>query len=160
MIPPDDERGTTLLEALFAASLLITLVAGTASLLVLAHRVGVDSAQATTATLLAVTRLQAWRAVPWRYEIDGTVPEHPQLAYSPPGALERDIDGYWDVVDEAGRPPARPQIGAAFVRRWSVVPIASGSTQARGLEVCVFAAPVDRHPDPLVCIADVRTRQP
>lgn len=154
-----DERGTTLLEALFAASLLATLVAGTAALIVLAHRVGEQSEQATTATLLAITRLQALRAVPWRHEIDGTAPEVPALAYSPPGALEQDTDGYWDAVDDAGRPVA-PRTSASFIRRWAVSPVLSGSVQARGLEVCVFISPADQHPAPLVCVADARTRQP
>jgi hypothetical protein len=155
-----DERGTTLLEALFAAALLITLVAGTAALIVLAHRVGVQSEQTTTATVLAVARLQALRSVPWRYEIDGTAPEAPALAYSPSGALDQDTDGYWDAVDEAGRPVVAPQDGAAFVRRWAVSPALSGSLQTRSLEVCVFRWPADRDADPLVCVADARTRQP
>ncbi len=92
MRPIRDQRGTTLLEALLAASLLTTVLAGTAALIVLAHRVGVQVEEATTATLLAATRLQALRAVPWRYEIDGTAPEAAALAYSPPGALEQDIE--------------------------------------------------------------------
>ena len=160
MILLRDEHGATLLEALFAASLLTTLVAGTAALIVMAHRVGEQTEQTATATLLAVTRLQALRAVPWRYEIDGTTPEMPALAYSPPGALAQDTDGYWDAVDEAGRPVAPPRTGASFIRRWAVSPVSSGSIQSRGLEVCVFISPAERHPDPLVCVADVRTRQP
>lgn len=155
-----DQRGTTLLEALIAASLLTTLVAGTAVLIVLAHRVGVQSEQSTTAVLLAVTRLQALRAVPWRYETDGTAPEVPVLAYSPPGALEQNTTGYWDVTDESGRPLEPPAGGAAFVRRWALSPVAFASTQTRGVEVCVFVWPAGRDADPLACVADVRTRQP
>lgn len=155
-----DQRGTTLLEALFAASLLATLVAGTAALIVLAHRVGGQSEQAAAATLLAGARLQALRAVPWRYEIDGTAPEVAALAYSPPGALEHDTNGYADITDESGRVLDDQEVGQAFVRRWAVSPVTSGSMRARAIEVCVFAWPADRHPVPLVCLADVRTRQP
>lgn len=155
-----NQRGTTLLEALIAASLLTTLAAGTAALIVLAHRVGVESEQSTTAALLAVARLQALRAVPWRYETDGTAPEVPALAYSPPDALDQNTTGYWDVTDETGRPLEPLADGAAFVRRWALSPVPSASIDTRGVEVCVFAWPAGRDADPLVCVADVRTRQP
>lgn len=154
------QRGTTLLEALFATGLLTTLVAGTAALILLAHRVGVESEQSTTATLLAVARLQALRAVPWRYEIDGTTPVVAALADSPPGALDHDASGYSDVTDETGRVQDGDAIGRAFVRRWAVSPVVSGATHTRTIEVCVFRWPADRHPIPLVCLAGVRTRQP
>ena len=155
------QRGITLLEALLAASLLITVVSGTAALIVLAHRVGVQTEQATTATLLAAARLQALRAVPWRYEIDGTAPEVGALAYSPPGALDDDTSGYCDVTDDSGRPlDGGDRDGMAFVRRWAVSPVLSGPAQGRALEVCVFTWPADQHPGPLACLAGVRTRQP
>jgi hypothetical protein len=156
-----DQRGTTLLEALFAASLLTTLVAGTAALIVLAHRVGARTEEAATATLLAGDRLQALRAAPWRYEIDGTVPDLAALAYSPPGALDHETSGYSDVTDDAGRTLANLEDDApAFVRRWAISPVLAGPAQGRALEVCVFTWPADRHPVPLVCLAGVRTRQP
>lgn len=154
------QRGTTLLEAVFAAGLLTTLVAGTASLILLAHRVGVQTEQSTTATLLAAARLQALRAVPWRYEIDGTTPAVASLADSPPDALEHDVSGYSDVTDDAGRVVDGHESGRAFVRRWAISPLFSGATQSRTIEVCVFAWPADRHPQPLACLTGVRTRQP
>ena len=161
MLALRDQHGTTLLEAVVAASLLVTVSAGTASLIALAHRVGVQTEQGMTATTLAAARLQGLRAVPWHYEIDGSVPEVSVLAYSPPDALDRNATGYWDVIDESGRLLASSETeGAAFVRRWAVWPVTSGATQVRALEVCVFAWPADGNPVPLACLAGVRTRQP
>jgi hypothetical protein len=161
MLALRDQHGTTLLEAVVAASLLVTVSAGTASLIVLAHRVGVQTEQGMTATTLAAARLQALRAVPWHYEIDGSLPEVSVLAYSPPDALDRNATGYWDVIDESGGLLGSSEAeGAAFVRRWAVWPVTSGAAQARALEVCVFAWPADGNPVPLACLAGVRTRQP
>ena len=112
MLALRDQHGTTLLEAVVAAGLLVTVSAGTASLIVLAHRVGAQTEQGMTATTLAAARLQALRAVPWRYEIDGSVPEVSALAYSPPDALDRNTTGYWDVIDESGRPLASSEAKA------------------------------------------------
>jgi hypothetical protein len=145
-----------------AASLLVTMAAGTASLILLAHRVGEQVERLMQATTLAAAQLQVLRAVPWRYEADGSVPEPPGLDYSPVDALERGVAGYWDAMDEHGQPlsGSATAAGAAFVRRWAIRPMASGSGQSRAVEVCVFAGPVDRHPAALVCLASVRTRQP
>jgi hypothetical protein len=155
------ERGATLVEVTVAASLLVTMVAGTASLILLAHRVGEQIELLMQATALAAARLHVLRAVPWRYEIDGTAPEAPGLSLSPVDALDRDAAGYWDATDERGQPLSdSAAAGAAFVRRWAIRPVASGSALARAIEVCVFRAPVDRHPTPLACLASVRTRQP
>jgi hypothetical protein len=154
-------RGATLVEVLVAASLLITMAAGMASLILLAHRAGEQVEHLLQATALAATRVQVLRAVPWRYEIDGSAPEAPGLDYSPADALDRNAAGYWDAADERGQPLSdSAAAGATFVRRWAIRPVPSGSTQARAIEVCVFRAPVDRHPAPLACQVSVRTRQP
>jgi type II secretory pathway pseudopilin PulG len=155
------DRGTTLLESIVAASLLATIAVGTASLILLARRLGDRAEQLITATTLAAARLEALRAIPWQYDITGAVPDLASLSLSPPDALERNSNGFWDAIDEAGRPrsgPAEPL--AAFVRRWAIVPAVTGAAQARGIEVCVFRLPVERNPVPLACLVSARTRQP
>jgi len=155
------DRGTTLLESIVAASLLATIAVGTASLILLARRLGDRAEQLITATTLAAARLEALRAIPWHYDIAGAVPDIASLSLSPPDALERNSTGFWDAIDEAGRPrssPAEPL--AAYVRRWAIVPALTGAAQARGIEVCVFRLPVEQTPVPLACLVSARTRQP
>jgi hypothetical protein len=161
MLPLRSHRGTTLLETIVAASLLTIIAVGTASLILLARRLGDRAEQLITATTLAAARLEALRAIPWEYGIDGAEPEIAGLSLSPPDALERDSTGFWDVTDESGRPRSSPtEPGAAFVRRWAIAPAVAGPARARGIEVCVFGLPVERNPVPLACLASARTRQP
>ena len=63
-----NERGTTLVEALVAAGLLITIVSGIAYLIVQAHRFAVRAEQMTVAVVAASARLERLRAIPWEYQ--------------------------------------------------------------------------------------------
>jgi type II secretory pathway pseudopilin PulG len=161
MLALRNNRGTTLLEAVVAASLLVTLAVGTASLILLARRLGDRAEQLIAATTLAAARLEALRAIPWQYDIDGAQPEFPGLAFSPADALNRNSTGFWDATDESGQVlPGHAPAGAAFVRRWSIVPALTGPALAKALEVCVYREPVEQNPVPLACLASARTRQP
>jgi hypothetical protein len=153
------DRGTTLLEAIVAASLLATIAVGTASLILLARRLGERAEQLMTATTLAAARLEALRSIPWVYDIGGAVPEVADLSLSPPDALERNATGFWDATDGSGR-PLSSSTEPAFLRRWAIASAVAGPAQARGIEVCVFTWPVERNPVPLACLAGARTRQP
>jgi hypothetical protein len=67
------------------------------------------------------------------------------LTPSPPGALDRDVDGFSDVVD------------GAFTRRWSVDPLPGGSAGAVVLQVLVADA---RNPATVRAhLTSTRTRQ-
>ena len=85
------ERGTTLVEALVAASLLVTLVSGVAYLIVQAHRFAVRAERMTVAVVAASSRLERLRAVPWEYDLAGIERDAPALAMSPPDAIDRDV---------------------------------------------------------------------
>jgi hypothetical protein len=155
------ERGTTLLEAVVAVGLLVSIVAGTASLVLLARRLGAQAETAMAATTIAAARLEALRAVPWEYDLAGGAPEAAALAVAPAEALDRNVPGFWDGLDDAGRLLGVPgSAAAAFVRRWAVwaVPVSRGEVAA--LHVCVFAWPAREGAPPLVCLASVRARQP
>ena len=65
------ERGTTLVEALVATGLLITIVSGIAYLIVQAHRFAIRAEQMTVAVMTASTRLERLRAIPWEYDLAG-----------------------------------------------------------------------------------------
>jgi type II secretory pathway pseudopilin PulG len=152
------QRGSTLVEAVVATALLATLAAGTASLLLLSHGLARQSEQVLAATALATSRLDALRAIPWHYSLDGAAPGVPSLDPSPADALERSQPGYSDAVDGSGSAvgPGAPE--SVFVRRWAIRSVMA-LTDTRAIEVCVFPGAAANNP-PLACVVSVRTRQP
>jgi hypothetical protein len=156
-----DEHGATIVEALVATSLLITLIGGVAYLILQSHRFAVRAEQITIATVAASAGLERLRAVPWEYDFAGTLRDAPALQTSPPGALERNVGGFHESLDTGGAPLVNPVLtDAAYVRRWAVEPIGGDGEVARSIEVCVFAWPAAGATPPLACLASVRTRQP
>jgi hypothetical protein len=156
-----DERGATLVEAMVAGSLLVTLAAGAATLILLGHTLGIQTEQSMTATALATARLEALRAIPWDYGSGGVAPDVPALAPSPSTVLDASTSGYSETLDDSGRPVGSEDAGAAaFERRWAIWPVASASGESRAIEVCVFAWPTLPGAPPLVCLQSARTRQP
>jgi hypothetical protein len=161
MTSPESPRGITLIEAVVAASLLLTLAGGVAQLFLLAHRFAIAAEQMTVAVAAATGRLEALSAVPWAYDLAGAEPDVASLALSPSDALDRDTAGLHDRLDAAGSPVAGIDDGQpAFVRRWALLPSIGGATSSRGIEVCVFAWPAAPGAAPLACLASARTRQP
>ena len=155
------ERGMTLVEALVAASLLITVVSGIAHLIVQAHRFAGRAEQTTVAIVAAAARLERLRAVPWEYDLAGMERDAPALAMSPPDALDRDVAGFHQTLGASGEAVSDVPGGApAYVQRWTIVPARGGGERARAIEVCVFAWPGAGSAAPLACLATVRTRQP
>jgi hypothetical protein len=155
------DRGTSLVEALVAASLLITLLGGVAYLLLQSHRSAVLAEHTTMATVAASAKLEQLRAVPWEFGWSGANPDVPALALSPAGALERDLEGFYDRLDESGQPVVAFSASQhSFVRRWAIMPAASGADVTRAIEVCVLPAPAQDGAHPAVCLASARTRQP
>lgn len=155
------EHGATLVEAIVASALLVTLVTGTASLIFLGRRLAERTEQSMAATSLAAARLQALRAIPWDHRVDGTASEPAALALSPPDALDRNVPGHWHETDTSGRlTAAGGSGGAAFVIRWAIWPVAAGTPDARAIEVCVFPWHGTEQTLPLTCLASARARQP
>jgi hypothetical protein len=154
------DRGTTLVEALVAASLLVALVSGVAYLIIQAHRFTVRAEHMTVAVIATSARLERLRAVPWEYDLAGLEREAPALAMSPSDAIHHDVTGFHETLDHSGNIVANAATAApAYVRRWSVLPVGDGN-RARFLEVCVFAWPAAASAPPLYCLGSVRTRQP
>jgi len=156
-----DQRGATLIEAVVAGGLLVTLATGTAMLVTLARRLGGSAEQLMVATSIAASRVQVLRAIPWHYDRAGAAPEVAALDLAPDDALARDTVGRFEVTDETGRPASAPGAGAAsFVVRWATWPAAASSPETRLVEVCVFTWPTAMGASPLVCLGSARTRQP
>ena len=155
-----NDRGTTLVEVLIAAGLLVTIASGIAYLIVQAHRFASRAERMTVAVVAASARLERLRAIPWEYDLAGMERDAPALTMSPPDALDRDVAGFHDALDVSGEAVTEVAEGTpAFVRRWAIGPARAGGERARVVEVCVFEWPA-RAAVPLTCLASVRTRQP
>ncbi|MGE0460974.1 MAG: hypothetical protein AB7Q16_06360 [Vicinamibacterales bacterium] len=155
------ERGTTLVEAVVAASLLLTLAGGVAYLFLLTHRFAMAAEQLTMAVAAATSRLETLMAVPWAYDLAGGEPEAGALDLSPPDVLDRNVAGFSDLVDATGTPvDGDSDVQPAFARRWALLPLNGDASNSRAIEVCTFAWPAPPGAPPLVCLASARTRQP
>lgn len=101
------EHGFTLVEVLLAMVLLAISAMAAAQLFVVALHDVRDSAEQTTAVLLATQKIEQLRS---------TEP----LAASPSNSLEVDVDGYVEEIDASGhRSSDSAARGTRFVRRWN-----------------------------------------
>ena len=102
-------RGFTLIEVLVALALVTLATLALAQAAIGALRVNQIARLTTVATVAALQKMEQLR--------------QSTLAPSPSDALVRSAPGYYDVLDAAGRTidDSSPPLGAAFVRRWSVV---------------------------------------
>jgi hypothetical protein len=155
-----DERGATLVEALVAGALLLTLASGTASLITLARGLSTRAEQLMSGTALATARLQILRSVPWTYGIDGSADEVAVLTTSGIDTLSRNTSGFFELANEFGEAGSVGASAPAFAVRWAIGSTAAGAGETRSLEVCVFAWPAADNSPPLVCVASARARQP
>jgi len=98
-----DNRGFALLEAIVAAALLVTLAAGTSSIIAAAVREGQASRLRALATAAAARKIEVLRSLP-----------------------PADVIGGADCLDAAGTTVAAGASApgsAVFIRRWSVQPL-------------------------------------
>lgn len=145
------ERGFGLAEVLIASGLLIVVAAGVSQLTAMAVRAGHAASTRTTATLAAVSRMEALRA-------------DPALQPSPPGTLAANVPLFVEHLDREGigvGNGATPPAEATFTCRWAVTPLVSDPAHTLVLQVLVTRArPVNpgqrAHDD--VELLSVRTR--
>jgi prepilin-type N-terminal cleavage/methylation domain-containing protein len=147
-------HGFSLVELLLAMALL-TLVAWGMVQLILSTRASVDVARrVTVGSALAGEKVEQLRSLVFAYDGAGTavtdretdltvVPERPGggvgLRSSPADALQRNVEGYCDFLDGRGRAVAGvPSSGAAFVRRWSIRPLAAAPDDGLIIQVRVL----------------------
>lgn len=151
------ERGASLLEALVAAALVIAVTSSVAQLIAWSRRATWSAGVETTAVRLAAQKLEQLRVLPWHVDSAGTLfsddttnlsTDPPAangsgLGLSPAGTLDRNTPGFMDYVGVDGRwrgSGGRAPAGAAFVRRWSVVPL--GADAAHSLILTVIVLPL------------------
>ncbi len=162
--------GFSLLEALVATTILTVAVSALAGLSAMATRANDDAGAMSVATILAGQKMEQLRALAWGFDAAGApvadtttdttvVPPRSSggtgLSSSDGGALERNVPGYCDFLDAAGRSlggGADAPSGAAYIRRWSIAPLPNADAviviqvrvmRARGRLV---AGPLDRGP--------------
>lgn len=132
------DRGFSLVEALFATTILAAGIGAVSQLALVAVRANHAATSTTLTTILASQKLEQLRALAWTFDVSGAplsdtstdtaaFPERPVggtgLQPSGPDALARNTAGYCDFVDGAGRivgGGTRAPATAAFVRRWSI----------------------------------------
>jgi type II secretory pathway pseudopilin PulG len=152
----DRESGFSLLEVLFAATVLTVALAGLAQLFAVATRAN-SSARATTyAAILALQKMEQLRNLTYAFDPLGlprtdldtditVVPELPSggtgLQPSPAGALGANTVGYVDYLDANGTSlgglATIPPPGAVYIRRWSVEPLPINPNNTIVLQVLV-----------------------
>lgn len=133
----------TFVEVLVAMGLVAVAATGLAELVVLSTGVSREARVATAASLVAEAKLAELRALPWGdvatdLTVDPPASGGPGLGPSPVDALAASLPGYSDYVDADGRYAGRgpvPPSSAAFVRRWSVVPLSHDPDRAVVLQV-------------------------
>jgi hypothetical protein len=148
-------RGASLIDALIAILLVVTISGGAAHLLVWGRRAAWTAGARTTAVMLAAQKIEQLRALPWYVDAAGAPVADAQtdlsveplgtggsgFALSPPGTLDANVPGYVDFLDaDAGwrGNGTRPPPGAVFVRRWSVRPFHGDPAHTVVLSVLVM----------------------
>ena len=105
------QRGFSLLETLFATTILTVAVMSLAQVIAVTTRANAAARVSALESMLAGQKLEQLRAFEWT-----------ALAPSPSDALDRDVDGCVDWLDANGGPVLRAA-AARFVRRWSIAAI-------------------------------------
>ena len=136
----DDDRGASLIDALVAVAVVITVTTGVAQLVLWSRRAIWAARTHTIAVTLAEQKLEQLRSLDWTIDatgasisdestdvsVDPPGPGGTGLQPTPAGTLAVNTPGYVDYVDAAGgwrgNSPDPPR-GAAFVRRWSIEPL-------------------------------------
>jgi hypothetical protein len=146
-----------LTEVLCAAAILVTAVTGLAPLFLAAVRATIDARSQTTATVLALQRLEQLRGLTWGFDqhapglrlsdttadLSWDVPtgRGRGLSQSPGEALRMNTPGYVDYLDQFGRwvgSGVSPPPEARWVRRWSIEPLAPNPEDLLVLQVLVI----------------------
>jgi hypothetical protein len=128
-------EGMTLLEATFAATILMVGVGAGSELLLVSTQANRGARVTTLASMLARGKMEQLRGL-----------DETELSPSPAGSLDRNTDGYCDYLDGAGRlldagvgplESMPPPDGTVFIRRWSVEPLPANPDNTIVLQVLV-----------------------
>ena len=149
------EAGFSLLEATIATGILATALAALGQMFALSVAINMSARAGTYATVLAEQKMEQLRGLAWGYDslalplsdtsTNTALPvESPTggtgLTPSPANALTDNIAGYVDFIDQLGNTigggttiPGR----TVYIRRWSVEPLPTPSSDTLVLQVIV-----------------------
>ena len=149
------EGGFSLLEVLFATTILTVALVSLAQLFTISTRANTSARATTFAAVLAQQKMEQLRGLTGGFDSLGlpltdtttlisVVPEAATgglgLTPSPSGTLSANVDGYCDYVDANGNVlggGTTPPGAAVFVRRWSVEPLPTNPNNTLVLQVLV-----------------------
>lgn len=127
----DHQCGFSLIEAVVAAGIVAGAFAALAQMFALSIAHNTSARNGSVEMMLAGQKMEELRALTWGVEL------------SPGGALDRDVSGYVDYIDQESRILAASGTMPAptvYIRRWSVDPLPA-SPDALMLQVLVARPP-------------------
>jgi type II secretory pathway pseudopilin PulG len=147
--------GFSLIEVLFATSILTVAVVSLAQLFAVSTRANMGARATTFTAILAQQKMEQLRGLTWGFDTVGlpltdtstdisVAAETPTggrgLSPSPAGSLGANMQGYSDFLDKNGLPlgpgPLVPD-GTVYVRRWSIEPLPTNPNNTIVLQVLV-----------------------
>jgi len=150
------DGGFSLLEVLFATTILTTAVVGLAQLFAVSTRANTGARSTTFTAVLAQQKMEQLRSLTWGFDTTGlpltdsstnlsSAAETPTgglgLSASPAGSLGANTDGYCDFIDKNGLSlggGVTPPAGAVYTRRWAVEPLPTNPNNTLVLQVMVM----------------------
>jgi type II secretory pathway pseudopilin PulG len=157
-MPQHLSRGFALIEALVAALLVATAVAGLTHLVTLGLAQSSRTRQSTVALTLAQAKLEELRALAWLFDFDGARVSSAELSTSPPATLTQNVDGWFEQLDRSGASGA-PDDVTHYWRRWAIAPADAADDDTLRLQVCVCTS-VRPGGATDACVWALRTRKP
>jgi hypothetical protein len=157
--PAASSRGFALAEVAVALFLSVTAAVGVVRLLDVSARTNHEARLRTTATVLAVQKIEQLRSLAWargpsgeaitdrrtNLSVDPPTDDGPGLGAAPDAALDLNLPPYVDYLDSSGAwlgTGPTPSVGAAYVRRWSISPLPSRPDET--LVLVVVVVPLER----------------
>jgi len=150
------EAGFTLIEVCVATGILVAAVVALAQMFAISIQTNTSSRKTTYAAVLAEQKIEELRALTWGFDMQGLPisdtttntsvnPEQPiggvGLTPSPADALQDNVQGYVDYIDQAGTklssPDGQPPGGTSYIRRWSIEPLPTNPNNTLVIQVLV-----------------------
>lgn len=164
-----DSRGFSIIEVVVAMGLLTAVSLGVAQLFAASTTANRIARGQTSTAAMAAQKMEQIRSLSWGFDLQGqglpvtdtttNLAVYPHrndgsgLNPSPPNTLEENVPGFVDYLDERGTwvgTGDTPPPGAAFVRRWAIVPLPTNPNNTLVIRVLVtsLAAELNRAAGP------------
>jgi type II secretory pathway pseudopilin PulG len=150
------ERGFSLVEVIFALTILMSVCLGVIQLFAMATQANLGAKWQTSTAILASQKMEQLRGLTWGYDNTGLgLPlsdTTSNLCYDPPtnsgsglnpspsGVMLTNTPGFVDFLDQYGRwvgTGSTPPPGAVFIRRWSIEPLPTNPNNTLVIQVMV-----------------------